>query len=292
MRTFNYIQFFFRLMVFGFPMLGAVIYAQEGDPFADDAENGVKVVLPPEPDHLVPVNPYPGDWSVRYSDQLRKRFGLDSVFYFRMLVCPSFSAEYSVSLAGEDDNPWDVAGAKKLTLKYAIADKSIWYAMPENNGKNEQREVKVTVLTTDLPKALGIRLYDVWDRMLRATRYPLGDHSGLDGVTYEFSMWCRYGEIWSPAQRKSPLLFAELGESLIRLCKATPKTRDGALGQVMVKLEQLETYLNRLAKSDGRNKAKEGGSDQVEKNSKPMSETGGKEKVKGSLKTERGVGAQ
>ncbi|MCB1086255.1 MAG: hypothetical protein KDM63_04365 [Verrucomicrobiae bacterium] len=224
-------------------------FAQESDPFAENTVDKAEAVGPPEPDHLIPVDPYPGDWHVRYTDQLRNRLGLDQVFYFRMLVMPSFSSEYSVSLFGDERNPWDLASAKKLTLKYSIADRSIWYSMPENNDEKKQKDVRVAVQSTEFPKALGVRLFKLWDRMLRDTRYPAGDNSGLDGVTYEFAMWCRYGEIWSPNQRKSPLLFIELGESLINLCKATPEDRESALKDIEEKAAQLEIYLNRKADS-------------------------------------------
>jgi hypothetical protein len=219
--------------------------AQESDPFSANFSDKPDLAGPPEPDHLIPVDPYPGGWHVRYTDQLRERLGLNSVFYFRMHVRPSFAAEYAVSLFGDESNPWDVASAEKLTLTYAIADKSIWYSMPENNDEKKQKDVRVEFQSTEFPKALAIRLFKLWDRMLRNTHYPLGDNSGLDGVTYEFSMWCRFGETWSPRQRKSPLLFIELGESLVNLCKSKPEDRESALKEIETKAETLEAYLNR-----------------------------------------------
>ena len=69
-----------------------------------------------EPDHLVPVNPYPGDWHVRYSDQLQSRFKLATFFFAQMVVRPSFSGEYVIRLHGaKDDNQFDTASKFFLT---------------------------------------------------------------------------------------------------------------------------------------------------------------------------------
>jgi hypothetical protein len=176
-----------------------------------------------EPDHLVPVDPYPGDWHVRYSDQICARFKLAPEYDLQMLVRPSFSAEYVVRLYSDKKNPCDSSAAEKVFLRYSIADKSIFYSMPENNLKKKRQKITVSTTTIDFPKALSARLHDLWERMLLRTRYPEEPNGGLDGTTYEFAMWCVYGETWSPNERKSPLLFIELGESLIGYCKAAPE---------------------------------------------------------------------
>lgn len=202
-----------------------------------------------EPDHLVPVDPYPGDKGIRYSDQIRTRFKRDSLFQLQMLVRPSFTPEYVVRMHGDGKNPWNLSDSEKVFLTYSIADKSIWHSMPETNKKKEQREVTVSTKTADLPKPLAMRLHKLWGRMLLRTRYPDPDTSygGFDGDTYEFAMWCRYGEIWSPSQRQSPLLFVELGNSLIAYCKAAPAERPAASKAIEDKATQLEKYLEEHA---------------------------------------------
>lgn len=196
-----------------------------------------------EPDHLVPVDPYPGDWHIRYSDQIRSRFKLAPFFFAQMVVCPSFSGEYVVRLHGaKDDN--DINTTERFFLTYSAADKSIWCSMPENNDKKKQQKVSIAVTTVEFPKPLAKQIYQLWRRMLLLTRYPEQDSTGNDGTTFEFGVWCVYGETWSPNERKSPLLFVELGDSLIGYCKAAPAERPAAAKEVEDKAARLEKYLN------------------------------------------------
>jgi hypothetical protein len=202
-----------------------------------------EVPLPREPDHLVPVAPYPGDWRVRYSDQLRSRFKLDSRFFAQMVVQPSFSGEYVVRLHGaKDDRHFD--RTKNFFLTYSAANTNIWYSMPENNDKRKQQKVVVSVITVEFPTPQATRIQQLWKRMLLRTRYPEASSAGLDGTTYEFATWHVYGETWSPQERKSPLLFVELGESLIGYCKASPAERSTAIKEIENQAAQLEKYLD------------------------------------------------
>lgn len=251
-------------VIVGFLAFSAAGYlvAQVSDPFAEPAVVSPEALNPHEPDHLNPVHPYRSDLSVRYANQLRERFGLDSHFYFRMLVRPSFDAEYAVSLSGDERyHPWKIDSDTKLTLKYVVADKSIWFAMPDNNDEKTQKDVNVTVQTTEMPMALALRLIELWDHMLQGTRYS-PDVGGLDGVTYEFAIWQRFGETWSPHHQKSPLLFVELGESLVELCNAPPENRDFAVKKVEEKAVKLETYLKQKTTSDTKQKAEPGAAGQ------------------------------
>lgn len=191
-----------------------------------------------EPDHLIPVDPYPRDWYVRYKDQIRTRFELAQSCDLQMLVCPSFTAEYVVRMHGN----W--RGAEKVILSYSVADKNIWYSMPENNGGRKQQKVMVSTKTADLLKPFADRLHKVWGRMLRLTRYPIMPVGGADGTTYEFSTGGAYGEVWSPNQHQSPLLFVELGESLVACCKASPAERPAAIKAIEDKAARLEKYLD------------------------------------------------
>lgn len=196
-----------------------------------------------EPDHLVPVDPYPDGWRVRYNDQIRSRFKLDSFFFAQMVVRPSFSGEYVVRLhGGKDDN--NISTTEKFFLTYSAADKNIWYSMPENNDKKKQQKVTIAVTSVEFPKPLAKRIYQLWQRMLLRTRYPEQSSLGADGTTFEFGIWCVYGETWSPDKRKSPLLFVELGDSLIGYCKAAPAERSAAAKEVEDKATQLDKYLD------------------------------------------------
>jgi hypothetical protein len=196
-----------------------------------------------EPDYLVPVDPYPSDWGVRYRDQIRSHFKLDSFFFAQMVVCPSFDAEYVVRLHGsKDDN--NISTTEKFFLTYSVANKSIWCSMPENNDKKKQQKVTIAVTTVEFPKPLATRIFQLWRRMLLRTRYNEQPSVGADGTMFEFGIWCVYGETWSPTERKSPLLFIELGDSLIAYCKAAPAERPAAAKEVEDKAAQLDKYLN------------------------------------------------
>ena len=57
--------------------------------FAIIARAADDVPVFPGPDNLVPVHPYPGDWHVRYTDQIHSRFKLDPFYFAQMLVTTS-----------------------------------------------------------------------------------------------------------------------------------------------------------------------------------------------------------
>ncbi len=212
--------------------------------FAVIAQAEDKAYVLKGPDHLVPVNPYPGGWHVRYTDLLRSRLKLDSPFLAKMVVKPSFSGEYAVRLLeSKDKNPLDTSN--QFFLTYSAASKNIWYSMPENNDKKQQQKVSVATTTVEIPEALAVRIQQLWKRMLFQTRYFETNAAIADGVTYEFGIWYHYGEAHSPQERKSPLLFIELGESLITYCKAAPAERPAAAKEIENKAAQLEKYLKK-----------------------------------------------
>jgi hypothetical protein len=203
-----------------------------------------KVHILKGPDHLVPVNPYPGNWSVRYNDELHSRLNLDSSFLAQMVVKPSFSGEYAVRLLGSQDiNPLDTS--KKFYLTYAAASKNIWYSMPKNNNQKKQLKVSISFTKVEIFEPLAVRIQQLWKRMLYQTHYFETNGVVVDGVIYEFGIWHHYGEAHSPQERKSPWLFIELGESLITFCKAAPEERPNAAKEIENKAAQLEKYLNK-----------------------------------------------
>lgn len=213
------------------------------DPFAEPKGKSEAPKLPPEPDHLVPVDPYPGDWHVRYTDLIRAKLKLDEPYFARMVVKPSFGGESSLRLHGGEQEH-EISKTEKVFLTHSVAEKSIWYSMPENNQEKQQKEVKVTTTTVSIPKPMEVRLCSLWNRMILRTRVPAGNGDGLDGVTIEFATRRGYGETWSPMQQKSPLLFVELGESLVDYCKSTDETRKARLKAVSQKADKLESYLD------------------------------------------------
>ncbi len=116
--------------------------------------------------------------------------------------------------------------------------------MPENNEEKKQKKVKAATVAVDFPKELAGRVQQLWKRLLLRMRYPEEPSRGLDGETYEFTVDGMYGETWSPQERKSPLLFVELGESLIAYGKANPEGRSAAAKAIEDKAAELEKYLD------------------------------------------------
>src|SRR5690606_14513400 len=85
------------------------VFAGDDDPFAVDAESSMPVTT----DHLIPVDPYRGDWAAAYEKVLEKRLGLDQVYLARMIVRPAFDAEYSMRLHG-DASSYAIESSKKF----------------------------------------------------------------------------------------------------------------------------------------------------------------------------------
>ena len=230
-------------------LLLALVHGWAKEPVSPPAKEDSKQVVFSEPDHLLPVDPYPGDWHVRYTQQLAEHFKLNESFDARMLIRPSFDAESVISLHREKKDPNEPFSEKKedylLTYSCTTSEKNIWYSMPENNDQKEQKKVTVSVVTTAMPKDLALRVLKVWERMMRRTSYNSPSLAGLDGTIFEFSMPGMYGETWSPNHRKSPLLFIELGASLIDYCKADDAGRVAARKSIEGKAAALELYLSK-----------------------------------------------
>jgi hypothetical protein len=208
----------------------------------------------PEPDHLKPVGlyQYQNDLLTRYRNQIRSRLKLDSYFFAQMLVMPSFGNEFVVRLHGKAKGEDDFTRASQFFLTYSVADQSIWYSMPENNGNHRQGKVKISSSSDEIAKPLATRLLRLWEQMLLRTRYREQDVVssregegivGTDGTTFEFAVWNARGETWSPEQRKSPLLLVEIGESLVKYCNAKPQEKPDAMKEIETKAAQLEEYL-------------------------------------------------
>ena len=173
---------------------------------------------PPTPDHLVPLRPYPEDWEVAYTKQLTKYLGLREVYLARMIVKPSFGAEYLMRIHGDkESSAFD--DSKKYFVTCTVSDKSIWYSMPNNNDKKIQKPIRPKTFTASIPAETARRVCRIWDEMIFRTHYPREWSAGLDGVTIEFASRYGHGEAWCPTDGTSPALLLELGERLIAYCK-------------------------------------------------------------------------
>jgi hypothetical protein len=195
-------------------------------------------------DCLTPVDPYPGDWHVRYTNELHKRIEPPLHTFAQMLLRPAFEPEYSVSLHGTPDD-MRFSDAKKYFLSRYAAEKNIWYSMPENNEQKQQQEVSVAVATVDFPQPLAKRIYTIWHKMLLRTRYSETEYLATDATMAEFSSEGLYAETLDPAPCKSAALLIELGERLSDYCKAPPEKRELAAKSIQVQAAALEVFIKR-----------------------------------------------
>lgn len=191
---------------------------------------------------FTPINPYPGDWYVRYTDELHKRIEPQIHTFAQMRVQPAFEGEYSVSIHGIPDNLrfWE---ATKCFVSYYAAEKNIFSWMQENRDQKEKREVAVATATVDIPLPLAKRIYTVWHNMLLKTRYSEDRNAAPDPTTVEFSSELLYGETYYPAPCKSASLLIQLGERLIDYCKAPPEKRAAVSKALEAQTAAVENFL-------------------------------------------------
>lgn len=195
---------------------------------------------PDEPDHLVPLNPYPARWHTRYMKLCQRKLKLPAGPEAAVMVYrPAFDPEECLVI--------HESGGEKpaYRLIHTKADRNIWYSMPENSDEGERERVKVARRECPMPPELAERVCRVWDRMLRGVRYPIPDEEpgGADGVTIEFWRHRMYGKAWSP-EGGAPRLFVDLGRSLIDLCGAAEGERGKAQRDVEERCRVLERYLD------------------------------------------------
>jgi hypothetical protein len=192
---------------------------------------------------LTAIDPSPGDRNIRYAAELHKRIEPKILVFAQMRVQPAFQKEYSVSIHGGRRN-LSIREAKKCFVSYFIADKSIWFSIPENNTEKQRREVSVSTVTIDIPLPLAKRIYAVWRKMLLKTR-GMDDHMypAPDPTTVQFSSESLSAETYYPAYCKSAGLLIELGEKLIDYCKAPAAERTAAEHALEMRASTVERFL-------------------------------------------------
>ncbi len=195
-----------------------------------------------QPDHLTPVDPYPGDWHVGYTNLVQKHLLPPYRFFAAMIVRPSFEGEYSIVLHGtKEDYELDWDKTAKVFVSHFTAEKNIWYSMPENNSEKKQKEIKVATKTTEIPKSVAKRVQGLFLRMLEKTRYFHDDAIYVDGTDWEFMAGGMYGE--SRVQCTSTSLLARLGLSMMDYCDSTEQQRKAYLGDIEEAASNLEKYM-------------------------------------------------
>lgn len=222
----------------------AMLPAAAAEPSSEtDEAISEAVKVPYSPDHLAPLRPVKdGDWRAPYRAALQTRLGLNSPFFARVTFLNSSEGEACLRLHGPGGQ-FDYAKTREFFLSYHVAEKSIWYSLPENNDGKKQEEVVVAVYSAPIPKEFAIRLHILWDKMLARTAPRERVDTSLDGTTYEFATPERVGEASNPRRGKSPRLFADLGYSLAHYCQAEKSKRGKELEACYQSAAALENYL-------------------------------------------------
>ncbi len=177
-------------------------------PIAAKADKFFEVEHGAQPNHLTPVDYPPDAYDRRIAEHL---FSTDGRFG-RFIARPSFGAETCVSVHAEISDEakkkhggwWAVPDDEmKYFITVTHASESLYYSMADNNDEKKTKKVKITRIDREITLELAIAIQRAWGRMLQHTKYPAKASMGLDGITYEFSVWVRglgdlHGRTWTP----------------------------------------------------------------------------------------------
>lgn len=209
-----------------------------------EAEHGA------QPNHLTPIDP-PDNYDRRIAEHLF----LTSGRFGRFIARPSFGAQSCVSVhavisdeAKKKHGGWWAVpdDEKKYFITITRASESLWYSMAENNDEMETKKVKVTRVDREISLELAVAIQRAWGKMLQHTKYPAKASMGLDGITYQFSVWVRglgylHGETWTP-DGGLPAEIASIGNHLGEFA-STKEAKEQAL------IERLRAFEAKIPKA-------------------------------------------
>jgi len=192
-------------------------------------------------DHLRPVNSLLGtfDHSVDYQVALRKWLIGEKIGYplARLVVAPSFSPEYSVTIhAPHNESPY---------VEYRKSKQLIW-ASPNRPNR------KIDIYKKDIRPDIAYLVSVIWFQELMKVKQPESSAIGLDGVSYYFSKFhsdtgILEGTAWSPHKSTKITKLIEIAHHLINYClNDRPKSEEA--------LENLSVLGNKLLNSENGSK--------------------------------------
>ncbi|MBF9221784.1 hypothetical protein [Hymenobacter ruricola] len=148
-------------------------------------------------DHLLPSQGYFASYAHErpYYPKVQEALcaGLSDTPLARVVVLPSFSPEYALSLEEK---------AHKYYLTYRVCLTSAWGALQ----RKETKPVAVSTVTVELGAPAAVAVASAFNKAILQTKYPApteGFSVRLDGTTYAFITFQRgvglqSGETWSP----------------------------------------------------------------------------------------------
>lgn len=144
-------------------------------------------------DAFEPISPDYSD----YAKLWRSKLTSDEKFYARVIVIPSFEAEWVVTLKElkKASNPSDPFSEKIITgheLSIVLAEKNMYMA------GSLASDFKITKESKRFSSDLGERIALLFNEMLLLTSYYSPSDRGLDGIWYEFSDGSKHGRTRSP----------------------------------------------------------------------------------------------
>jgi hypothetical protein len=204
-----------------------------------------------QPNHLVPT-PAPGD----YESKIAKLLFLTDGNFGRMVARPSFEAEFCLSVHADisessikkHDGWWLVPDEEKTyVMTVTSASENIWGSIPQNSKTNKDTDIKISRIDRKISLDLAIAIQRVWAKALHLTRYPSVPSNGLDGTTYQFSVWVRgrgdlQGETWSP-ELGLPRDLVTMGTELIAFVRQDAKGKELTEKDLIKQLKKLESKI-------------------------------------------------
>jgi hypothetical protein len=200
--------------------------------------------VPPPPDHLVPIDPFPDELRQRFRKLYRETLYPvhrhdDAV----LIIRPSFDPDESLVIRSARVDP------DTYTLIHTKVNRNIWYSMAEHNIDRKAKALVTTRREVPFPTVQAERARRLWVRMLERTRYvPLDVRNpfmGVDGTTLEFEYDMMFAECRDPVEGETVLLLADLGLALIHYCSVAEDKRAAALKEVDEKCLELERRLGK-----------------------------------------------
>jgi hypothetical protein len=216
------------------------------------------------PNHLVPIQSFLTGFPSDYDKLLVKHLIVTEGSLGRMLVRPSFSAEFCLSVDAEQVQKSDQESSRSAASKekgeqdrYRItvttAAENIWYARARADGKPVHVQIERT--ERKISRDLAVAIQRVWAKALLLTRYPAYpeagevavEEEGCDGTTYQFSVHASgsgtmEGETWQP-QQGLPRQLTNIGLDLVAFVRQDTKGKKMTEKELIDRLRKLESTI-------------------------------------------------